>query len=137
MSTKEALAEVSALFGRSRVAPGDTRNRRLVIRVEHRPAGSILHMEGRLTFEEAEAVHKGLDQAWRARPRRLVVNLENCTYADSSGVAMLVSAMKLAWSEGLGFVLVGLQPQVRNVLEMNRLDTRFETRPTIEDALAK
>ena len=137
MSTKEALAGMRTLLGRTRAAWGNTRSQRLVVRVEQRPAASILHLEGRLTFEEAVTVHKGLDQAWRARPRRIVVNLEKCTFADSAGVAMLVSGMRLAWSEGIGFILVALRPQVRSVLEMNRLDTRFKICAGLEEALQK
>ncbi len=137
MSTKEALAGMRTLLGRARAVSGRTQNRRLLVRVEQRATAAIMHVEGRLTFEEAQAVHQGLDQAWRVRPSRLVVNLENCSFADSAGVAMLVSAMRLAWTEGVGFILVGLQPQLRAVLEMNRLDTKFEIRPTLEDALEK
>ena len=137
MSTKDALVGMRTLLRHTRAAWGNTRSHRLVVRVEQRPGTSILHLEGRLTFEEAVAVHKGLDQAWRARPRSIVVNMEECSFADSAGVAMLVSGMRLAWSEGIGFVLVGLTPQVRNVMEMNRLNTVFETCATLADALRR
>ncbi|HXE75513.1 MAG TPA: STAS domain-containing protein [Candidatus Xenobia bacterium] len=137
MSTKEVWAGMCAALGRGRGAGLDDWKRKLAVRVEQRPAATILHVEGELKHEYAPAVNRSLEQLWRARPRRVVVNLENCTFMDTSGVATLLGVKQQAEERGASLVLVALHPQVRNVLELSRVITRFETCATLEDALAK
>ena len=135
MSTKEVLAGMCAAFGRGRAARTDDWKRRLAMRVEQRPAATILHVEGELKYEQARTMSRAVDQLWRTHPQRIVVNLEKCTFMDTSGVAMLLTARQEAQERGANLVLVALHPQVRDVLELSRVITRFETRATLEDAL--
>ena len=66
---------------------------------------------------------------------RLVVNLGEVRYIDSSGIASLVEVLMKARNNGKELVLFGLNRTVQEVLQLTRLTTVFEIRETEEDAL--
>jgi anti-sigma B factor antagonist len=67
---------------------------------------------------------------------RVVINLSEVSYIDSSGVASLVEGLQLARSKRCRLVLFGLQQGAREVLELARLDKIFDIRATEVEALA-
>jgi anti-sigma B factor antagonist len=69
--------------------------------------------------------------------RRLVVDLADVGFIDSSGLGALVSALKtLKRSDGGGDVrLARVQPPVVSLLEIIRLNRVFATYPTVEHAV--
>lgn len=73
----------------------------------------------------------------RAKPSRLVLNLQEVPYMDSSAIAVLVESLqKLRKNKGT-VCLTNLQPRVKGLLEIARLDTIFTVCATEEEALAK
>jgi anti-sigma B factor antagonist len=70
---------------------------------------------------------------------RLVLNLAGVPYMDSSAVAVLVETLKkvgkTAGKNKGKLCLIGLQPRVRGILEIARLDTIFQIRDSEADAL--
>ena len=66
---------------------------------------------------------------------RLVVNMREVRYVDSSGVASLVEVLKEARITQKRLVLFGLNTAVHEVLQLTRLTTIFEIRETEEEAL--
>jgi anti-sigma B factor antagonist len=68
-------------------------------------------------------------------PSRLILNLEGVPYMDSSAVAVLVECLqKLRRNEGR-LCLTHLQPRVRGLLEIARLDTIFVIADTEQSLL--
>lgn len=65
----------------------------------------------------------------------VVVNLYDVTFIDSTGLGCLVSVLK-ATPAGGQVRLVGIQPAVKTLLELTRLDRVFPAFGTVEDALA-
>ena len=70
------------------------------------------------------------------KPKRLVVDLSNVPYVDSSGLAVLIGAMQSLEHEGGIFMLAGAQDAVRLILESARLDQYFLLFPTVDAALS-
>ena len=70
--------------------------------------------------------------------RQLVVDLEEITFIDSSGLGALVSALKtLKRSNGPGDVrLARVQPPVVSLLEIIRLNRVFTSYPSVEQAIS-
>jgi anti-sigma B factor antagonist len=66
---------------------------------------------------------------------RLVVNLGEVRYIDSSGIASLVEVLMKARDSKKQLVLFGLNRNVQEVLQLTRLTAVFEIRETEEDAL--
>jgi anti-sigma B factor antagonist len=69
--------------------------------------------------------------------RQLVVDLNDVTFIDSSGLGALVSALKtIKRSQGTGDVrLARVQPPVVSLLEIIRLNRVFTTYPDIDGAV--
>jgi anti-sigma B factor antagonist len=67
---------------------------------------------------------------------RVIVNLKSVRYIDSSGVASLVEGLKVSRELGSRFILFGLSPAAREVLELSRLIKIFEVYENEEQALA-
>ncbi|HEY8161972.1 MAG: STAS domain-containing protein [Methylocystis sp.] len=68
--------------------------------------------------------------------RRLVVDLSAVKFIDSSGLGALLSGYKNANQRSGSFILSGLQPRVRSMFELTRLNRVFEIYPGLEEALS-
>jgi anti-sigma B factor antagonist len=78
-----------------------------------------------------------LDLLNKNHPRRLIVNLSSVAYMDSSGIAVLVEALQQMRKLGGKVFLASVQPRVRSVLEIARLDSIFVLTVDEAEALAK
>jgi anti-sigma B factor antagonist len=81
-------------------------------------------LTGEIDMDRSPEVRKALVAAV-ARGRPLTVNLADVGYMDSSGIACLVLAFQQAGSAKVDFQLAHVQPRVRKVLELARLDKVF------------
>jgi anti-sigma B factor antagonist len=70
------------------------------------------------------------------KPKKLVLNLGGVPYMDSSAIAVLVEALQRMRKTGGKIYLTNLQPRVKGLLEIARLDSIFVVVATEEDALA-
>ncbi len=66
---------------------------------------------------------------------RLVLNLAAVPYMDSSGIAVFVEALQKLRRAGGKICLTDLQPRVKGLLEIARLDTIFSICPDEAAAL--
>ena len=96
----------------------------------------VLHAQGRLTMEDVSGLKRNLEQVWRLSVSRVVLDLSDCPYVDSSGIALLVDALNRSRKEKKAFVLAGPGPQVQNVLQLTKLDKIFQVFPSVPTALA-
>jgi anti-sigma B factor antagonist len=102
-----------------------------------RPSPSIFAPEGAIDLHVSPELRASL----RAiiddeKPKRLVVDLSNVPYIDSSGLAVLIGAMQSLELEGGIFLLAGAQEGVRMILESARLDQYFRLFPDVAAAIA-
>jgi anti-sigma B factor antagonist len=73
-------------------------------------------------------------EALGSHPSRLIIDLSGVPYMDSSGVGTLVDMKRRTERDGSAIILVGLQPRVRSVFEITRLDGFFTIVETLEEA---
>ena len=66
---------------------------------------------------------------------RVVLDLSDVEFVDSSGLGAMVGMFKLL-PPGGDMALCGLQPTVQNLVKLTRLDKVFRILPTLEEALA-
>lgn len=69
-------------------------------------------------------------------PKRLVLNLGQVPYMDSSAIAVMVEMLQKVRRAGGQIALTDLQPRVKSLLEIARLTTIFRVAPSEQDALA-
>ncbi len=98
---------------------------------------TIVDVQGDIDLYNSPEVRKALLEALREkRAPRVVVNLKAVRYIDSSGVASLVEGLKVSRELGSRFILYGLSPAAREVLELSRLIRVFEVFENENEALA-
>ncbi len=95
----------------------------------------VITAEGEVDMHESPRLRKALADSIGYRPAAVVVDLAGVTFIDSSGVATLVEAMKLAKAAGLELVLSGMNDKVRDVFALARLDKFFRLAATRQEAL--
>jgi anti-sigma B factor antagonist len=71
------------------------------------------------------------------KPAKVVINLGEVPYMDSSAIAVLVEALQRMRRTGGKIFLTNLQPRVKGLLEIARLDSICGIVPTEAEALAK
>ena len=97
---------------------------------------TIVDLAGDVDLYNAGAVRQALLGAVREdRAARVLVNMSQVRYVDSSGVATLVEALKAARDLGRRFILFGVSGAAREVLELSRLIKIFEVYENEEQAL--
>ena len=103
----------------------------------HLDKTTIFDVTGDIDLANSPQVRKALLQEVREnRTPRVVLNLSKVRYIDSSGVASLVEGLKAARDHGLRFILFGLSPSAREVLQLSRLLKIFEVYDNEEQAMA-
>ena len=91
--------------------------------------GSVA-LQGRITISNANDMRRTLADGLRSRPPELTVDLSQVTYMDTSGLATLMEATRIAIQQGTRLVLSGIQNQPRYLLEITDLDHVFEIEET-------
>jgi len=99
-----------------------------------RPGITIVDVAGDIDMGTSPELRKTLLNSLRAAPR-LIINLREVRYVDSSGIASLVEVLKEARNTQKRLVLFGLNRAVHEVLQLTRLTKIFEIRETEEEAL--
>jgi len=97
--------------------------------------GAILCPVGEIDLGRAPAFREHISSVQQKKPRRLIVDLGQVPYMDSSGVATLVEAMQTARRSGSKLVLCNMQARVRSIFEIARLDSVFTICKSAEEGL--
>lgn len=83
-------------------------------------------MHGRITVDNSGEMRATLSKALHAKPAKLLVDLSGVSYIDTSGLATLVEADRIAHKQATRLVLGGIHDQPRYLLEITHLDRLFE-----------
>ncbi len=95
----------------------------------------VLTLNGRFDALTSAEVQTWLEDATKAKPAQIVVNLGAVTFIDSTALSTLVAGMKRARQADGDLRLCKLQQPVRMIFELTRLDRAFEIFPGEEDAI--
>ena len=105
------------------------------VQVRQQGDTAIISVSGEVDLYTSPEVRKAITQQSGKKVPLIVVNLAEVEYMDSSGVATLVEGMQLTGKYKGGVRLVGLQPAVREVFELARLDRVFSIFDNEEQAI--
>jgi len=107
------------------------------ISARRRDTTTIFDVSGDIDFANSRAVRQSvLREIRESHAARVVVNLSQVNYIDSSGVASLVEGLKASRDLGSRFILFGLSTSAREVLQLSRLIKVFEIYDSEEQAMA-
>ena len=102
--------------------------------VERDNGTSVVRLAGELDLYNAEVVREALFAAAAEEPERLVVDLSEVQFVDSTALGVLIEARsKLANRQAFLLAAPGLE--TRRALEISGLDRHFAIHPTVDAAL--
>ena len=89
---------------------------------------TVVDIEGRIVLgEESNAFRERVKGLLAAGKKKIVLNLANVTYIDSSGLGTLVATFHSARSQGATLKLANLGSKFKEVLQVTKLITVFDT----------
>ena len=91
---------------------------------------------GKLNMASEAELRQAVAEASAAGGARIVVNLADTEFMDSSGLGALVGCLKAAREAGGDLRIANVQDQVRMVLELTNMDRIFTPYPSVETAYA-
>jgi anti-sigma B factor antagonist len=97
---------------------------------------TVVRLGGRFDAHEVPDVRKALGDVTEQGKNKIVVNLAEVNFVDSSGLASLVQGMKHCRSAGGDLYLCELRQPVRVIFELTRLDRAFAVFGGEAEALA-
>ena len=87
---------------------------------------SVITVEGDLTGPEAAAVRTAVERSPSAPNNRFVIDLERCRFVSGEGLEALLTALHSCEARGADLKLAGLDDNCRTILQVTRLDHRFD-----------
>jgi anti-sigma B factor antagonist len=88
--------------------------------------GETVAIHGRITIATSGEMRKTLSDALRAKPAKVSVDLSDVSYIDTSGLATLLEALRIARRQGTRLILGGIHDQPRYLFEVTHLDRLFD-----------
>jgi anti-sigma B factor antagonist len=108
---------------------------RPVRRVDRDAASVIVRLAGELDLYNAHEVRETLLEECSANPERLVIDLSEVGFIDSTALGVLIEA-RSKMPNRRAFLLAAPAVATRRALEISGLDRHFGLHDTVEDALA-
>ena len=99
------------------------------------PRVAVAHLAGRLDLLSARDVRARLTETVAAGQDRIVVDLVDVPFIDSSGLGALISVLKTARQAGGDLRIARVDDQPLTVLKLTTLDRVLKPYPTVEEAL--
>jgi len=95
----------------------------------------LLDLRGRLILGQETADLRGrLGRLLDSGHLRIILKLEGVSYIDSAGLSALIACYTSARKRGGDLKLTHLTTRVRDLMQITRLSTVFETYNTVEEA---
>jgi anti-sigma B factor antagonist len=104
---------------------------------------SILDLSGRVSLGEALAfgpgsaivLHEVVRDQVKNGHQKILLNLDEVSYVDSSGLGELISCHTTVVNQGGDLRISGARPQLNDLLRMTKLNAVLEVHPDEETAL--
>jgi anti-sigma B factor antagonist len=102
--------------------------------VERQNGAVVVRLAGELDLYNAEEVRKALQQVSADGPERLVVDLGEVTFIDSTSLGVLIEA-RTRLANRRAFLLAAPRMETQRALAASGLDRHFSVHATLDDAL--
>jgi anti-sigma B factor antagonist len=117
-----------------RTADGGSLRREPVISTERTGDGCVVRLAGELDLYNAHTVRDALLAACADEPKRVVVDLSEVDFIDSTALGVLIEARSKLQNRK-GFLLAAPGLETRRALQISGLDRHFAVHQTVDDAL--
>jgi anti-sigma B factor antagonist len=103
---------------------------------ESSPQAAVVHLHGRLDLLSAGEVRQRLTDTVAQGWRRLVVDLSEVSFIDSTGLGCLIGGLKVARQAGGDLRIAGANEQARMILRLTALERILHPYASVEEARA-
>lgn len=97
---------------------------------------AVVHPVGRVDLLSAPDLRRALTETVLSGKCRLIVDLNDVPFIDSSGLAALISGLKAARLAGGDLRVARATDQAQNVFRLTKLDRVLQSYQSVEDASA-
>lgn len=98
---------------------------------------TVVVAAGEIDLYTAPTLQTQLTEVVRDGPAHVVIDLSGVEFCDSTGMNVLLVALKRVRERDGSLALAGPQSPVRRILEITGLDTVFAVYPTVDEALQR
>ncbi len=106
------------------------------INLEEKNDIAVYRVTGDIDIESSPEVKKFFDKVAKEQRSKVLVNLKEVNYVDSSGLATLVEIFKNLRTYGGKLKLSNLSAKVNGLFEITKLDKLFDISEEEDDALS-
>jgi anti-anti-sigma factor len=110
--------------------------KKLLIEVRQKDEICLVRCEGRLVTADHEYLHAKKDEIKGANCKKVLADLSEVPDIGSAGIGFIVGVYTSTKNSGGRFVLVGIRPRVREVLDITRVSKVIPLAADIASGLA-
>ncbi|MBL8993564.1 MAG: STAS domain-containing protein [Spirochaetia bacterium] len=96
----------------------------------------ILDIDGEIDLYNAPEIKDTIKAQMDGGHKKIIINLENVSYIDSSGIGALISSLSNLKKIGGGLKIINVYDSVRKVFELTKLTSFFEIYDSEEEAVS-
>ena len=94
----------------------------------------VIVLTGEINLRSSPDLHASLLKTIERRPARIILDLAEVSYMDSSGVGTLVEIKRRVGGYKGKLILISLQPRVRGLFQITRLEQFFTIAADVDEA---
>ncbi len=104
--------------------------------IQKRGAVTLILLQGKITIGEGDVrLRKCIQEVLDDGANKIILDLNDVSYMDSSGVGELVASYTTITNRGAQLRLANLKPKIYGLLQLTALVTVFQIYDSTEDAL--
>ncbi|MDQ1265612.1 MAG: anti-sigma factor antagonist [Bacteroidota bacterium] len=108
------------------------------IKIEEQIGGMIVHLKGQFTGgEETDELRTTLQDIAKQQKNVLILNLEKCTYLNSTALGVLIAAHANFSKRDGKIILCNVSKSIENIFVITKLSLVFTLTDTLDEAIKK
>ena len=108
----------------------------MTLTIEHRGDVDVVRLPDRVMLANAPAVRSELLKHVESGAQRIILDLSELEFADSSGLSAVLACVNAARRSGGDVVLAAPSARVRALIELTRLDEVVTVLKSVHDGIA-
>ena len=106
----------------------------MVITEQIQNGTSILSLSGKFDFQARKDFQSAISKAEQAKPKRVVLNLTDLAFVDSSAIGLLHNVNTSFKGAGIQLCLANSQGPVKSVLDLFKMESIIPSYPSVDQA---
>ena len=114
-----------------------TNDSNIIKAIKNQGQAVIIELAGEIDIKCSGKIKNKIKEIYEDKPHTLIVDMTEVSFMDSSGLAVLVGALKQSRVNNSKLKLAGMTKDVRSIFEICKLETIFEIFDTLDKALSE